>query len=71
MKKRYGMESVEITPTVIKIRRGLRSFNIMRSALIGVEVKPLTGKIIFVTAKKRYKVVLWHGIKDIKQELGL
>lgn len=71
MKIRYGLTSVEITSTAITIRSGLKSTTIAREALIGLEHNALRGMIVFVTAKKRYKVVLWHGYKQIREELGI
>lgn len=70
MKVHYFMNSVQVTDSSVVIRRGLKKTHLLRDAIIGVETRPLTGKVIFITAKKRYKVVLWHGIRRIRHALG-
>lgn len=65
------MNSVHVGDKAVSIRKGLRQYILWRDDIIGLEHKPLTGKVVFVTAKKRYKVVLWHGYRKIRRELGL
>lgn len=69
MKVQYFMDSVEVTPKLIIIRKGLKKILIRREELIGLEYKPLTGTTVFITARKRYKVSLWHGHKKLEAEL--
>jgi hypothetical protein len=41
-----------------------------REAVVAVRINYLTGTVVFHTMSKKFKVVLWHGYRRIKRELG-